>query len=65
MIEHPSGEQGFGGLLDPLVDQGGDFLAQIGGMIEARQLKTLQRPVAAAGGVFLRFCAGGGEGFGF
>jgi hypothetical protein len=43
VIEHPSREHGFGRLLDPLVDQGGNFLAQIRGVVEARQLKTLQR----------------------
>ena len=43
MIEHPTGEHGFGRLLDPLVDQGGNFLAQIRGVVEACQLKTLQR----------------------
>jgi hypothetical protein len=43
VIEHPSGEHRFGRLLDPLVDQGGNFLAQICGMVEPCQLKTLQR----------------------
>lgn len=43
MIEHPTGEHGFGRLLDPLVHQGGNFLAQIRGVVEACQLKTLQR----------------------
>ena len=43
VIEHPSGEHGFGGLLDPLVDQGGNFLAQVRSVVEPRQLKTLQR----------------------
>jgi hypothetical protein len=43
MIEHPSGEHGLGRLLDPLVHQGGNFLAEIRGMVQACQLKTLQR----------------------
>jgi hypothetical protein len=43
VIEHPSGEHGFRRLLNPLVDQGGNFLPQVGSVIEARQLKTLQR----------------------
>jgi len=43
VIEHPSGEHRFGRLLDPLVHQGGNFLAQIRGVVEACQLKTLQR----------------------
>ena len=41
MIEHPACQGRFGGFLDPLVDQNRDFSAQIGGMIQARQLKTL------------------------
>lgn len=43
VIEHPSGEHGFRRLLNPLIDQGGYFLPQIRGVIEPRQLKTLQR----------------------
>lgn len=43
VIEHPAGEHGFGGFLDPLVDQGSDFLAQVCSVVEPRQLKTLQR----------------------
>jgi len=43
VIEHPSGEHGFARLLDPLVDQGGNFLPQIRSVVEARQFKTLQR----------------------
>ena len=43
VVEHPSGEQGFGGFLDPLVDQRGDFLTQVGGVIEPSEFKTLQR----------------------
>ena len=43
MIEHPSGEHGLCGLLDPLVDQSGNFLPQIGGVIEPGEFKTLQR----------------------
>ena len=42
VIEHPAGEHGLRGFLDPLVDQGGDFLAEVRRMIEARELKTLQ-----------------------
>lgn len=42
MIEHPAGQQRLGGLLDPLVDQGGDFVAEIGRVIEAREFKALQ-----------------------
>lgn len=42
VIEHPAGEQRFGRLLDPLIDQNGNFLAQVGGMVEAREFKTLQ-----------------------
>ena len=42
VVEHPSGEQGFGGFLDPLVDEDGNFLAQVGGMVEPREFKALQ-----------------------
>jgi hypothetical protein len=42
VIEHPSGEHGFGRFLDPLVDQGGNFLTEIRGVVQACQLKTLQ-----------------------
>ena len=42
LIEHPASEHGLGRLLDPLVDQGADFAAQIRGMIEAAELETLQ-----------------------
>lgn len=35
VIEHPAGQQGFGRLLDPLIDQGADFAAQVCGMVEA------------------------------
>jgi hypothetical protein len=42
VIEHPAGEHGLRGFLDPLIDEGGDFLAKVRRMIEARELKTLQ-----------------------
>jgi hypothetical protein len=43
VIEHPAGEHGFGGLLDPLIDQNGNFLPQVRSMVEAREFKALQR----------------------
>ena len=43
VIQHPASQQGFGRLLDPLIDQGADFAAQICRMVQARQLETLQR----------------------
>lgn len=43
VIEHPAGEHGFGGLLDPLIDQSGNFLPQVGSVVEAREFKALQR----------------------
>ena len=42
VIKHPAGQHGFGGFLDPLVDESGDFISQIGSVVEASQLKTLQ-----------------------
>jgi len=33
VVEHPAGQHGFGRFLDPLVDQGADFAAQVGCMI--------------------------------
>jgi len=43
VIEHPAGEHRFGSFLDPLIDQSGNFLAEIRGVIQSGQLKTLQR----------------------
>jgi hypothetical protein len=43
VIEHPAREHGFGRLLDPLIDQGGNFMPQIGSMVEPCQLEALQR----------------------
>jgi len=43
VVEQPSGKQGLGRLLDPLVNQGGNFLAQVRSVIEPGQLETLQR----------------------
>ena len=43
VIEHPAGEHGFGGLLNPLIDQSGDFLPQVCSVVEAREFKALQR----------------------
>jgi hypothetical protein len=42
VIEHPAGEHGLRGLLNPLVDQSRDFLAKVRRVIEAREFKALQ-----------------------
>jgi hypothetical protein len=42
VIQDPAREHSFAGLLNPLVDQRGDFVSQIGSVIQARQLKTLK-----------------------
>jgi hypothetical protein len=42
VIEHPSGEQGLRCFLNPLIDESGDFVSQIGRVIESGQLKALQ-----------------------
>jgi hypothetical protein len=42
MIEHPAGEHGFATFLNPLVDEGCDFVTEIGGMVETCKLKALQ-----------------------
>ena len=42
MVEHPAGEHGFRCFLDPLIDEGGDFVSEIGGVVESSQFKTLQ-----------------------
>lgn len=42
MIKHPPRQGRFGGFLDPLVDQSRNFLAQIRGMVQSRQLEALQ-----------------------
>lgn len=43
MLQHPARQHGFGCFLHPLVDQSRDFMAQIGSVIQTRQLETLQR----------------------
>ena len=43
MLQHPTRQHGFGCFLNPLVHQNRDFTAQIGGVIQPSQLKTLQR----------------------
>ena len=43
MLQHPARQHGFACVLNPLVDQNRDFTAQIGGVIQTCQLKTLQR----------------------
>ena len=42
VIEQPAGQKGLGRLLDPLIEQGADFAAQVGRVIEPRQFKTLE-----------------------
>ena len=42
LLHQQTRQHGGGVLLHPLVQQGSDFLAQVGGMREPRQLKTLQ-----------------------
>jgi hypothetical protein len=42
VIQHPPGQQGFGRLLNPLIDQNSDFTAQVRSVIQPRELKTLQ-----------------------
>jgi hypothetical protein len=42
MVQHPPRQCCFGGLLDPLVDQGRNFAAEIGRMIEPGHLEALQ-----------------------
>ncbi len=48
MVEHPAGQQSFRGFKDPLVDECGDFVAEIGGMVEASEFKALQEAREAA-----------------
>jgi hypothetical protein len=42
LLEKPSGKQGGGAFLHPLIDQRGDFLAEIGSMSQSRKFKTLK-----------------------
>jgi len=42
MIEHPAGQHRFGTLLDPLVDECGDFVTEVGGVVEPGKFKALQ-----------------------
>ena len=43
MVEHPSGQHCFGGFFQPLIDQNGDFSAEICGVVQPGQFKALQR----------------------
>ena len=42
IFTHPASQESFGGFLDPLLEQGGDLFAQIGGVVQARKLKTFE-----------------------
>jgi hypothetical protein len=43
MVKHPARQDGLGRFLNPSIDQGGDLLTQVGGVIQTSELKTLQR----------------------
>lgn len=43
MVEQPSRQDGLGRLLDPLVNQNADLVAQIGSVVQTSEFKTLQR----------------------
>ena len=42
LLHQQAGQHGGGVFLHPLIEQGGNFLAEIGGMRQARQFKALQ-----------------------
>src|SRR5579859_579732 len=42
LLEKPAGQHGGGVFLHPLIDQRGNFLAEIGGVRQTRQFKALQ-----------------------
>lgn len=43
MVEHPARQDSLGRFLNPSIDQGGDLLAQVGGVIQTSEFKALQR----------------------
>ena len=43
LVHQQAREHGFGIFLDPLLEERGDLLAEIGGMAEAGEFKTLER----------------------
>jgi hypothetical protein len=60
LLDEPARDHGVSVLVEPLVEQGRDFLAQVGGVAEARKLVAVQR-VAGSGEQKLprRLCAAG------
>ena len=43
LFADPAGQQSFGVVVDPLVEQGSDLAAQVGCVVQARELETLKR----------------------
>jgi len=43
MVEHPAGESGFGGLLNPLVNQGGDLFPNVRSLVQAGELEAVKQ----------------------
>lgn len=43
IFANPACQEGFGGLFDPLLEQCGDFLAQIGSVVQTRKLEAFER----------------------
>src|ERR1700687_404478 len=48
MFEHPPSQHRFGCLFKPLIDQYGDFTAQVGSMIKPSEFKTLKGRIRSA-----------------
>ncbi len=45
IFSDPAGQESFGGYFDPLLEQRGDFFAQIGGVVQTRELEAFKRGV--------------------
>ena len=45
IFAHPARQEGLRGFFNPLLDQCGDFLADVGGMIQTRKLEAFQRGI--------------------
>jgi len=45
ILADPAGQESFGSYFDPLLKQRGDFFAQIGGVVQTRELEAFERGV--------------------
>jgi len=62
VLKKPSSQKSKGGFLQPLVEQGDDFLAQVGGVVESGQFEALERRGRGQRKVFRRGIGASGHG---